>query len=178
MKNIQIKSLGIFLVLICISFSSFAFRPKKDSIQLTGKVYNNEERVTGLIINIYEGNELIKVSHIKTSHHFRLYIPKNSILTIEITAPGFHTKTFFFDSTIPQGLKKLPGYEFDMDIFSENELEGVNTSMLDFPAGLVKYHTKKKIFLRDKAYTKKMKKAYFKLLEEAEMSNRGTLKDS
>lgn len=178
MKLNLIKSLGVFILICCLSFSSFGLSSKRDSIQLTGKVFNNKEKVTGLIINVYRENELIKTEHIRSSHHFRLYIPKNSMLTIEITAPNFHTKTFFFDSTVPDGLRKLPGYQFDMDIFSESELEGVNTSMLDFPAGLVKYNEKKKIFLRDKAYTKKIKKAYFKLLEEAELSNRGALEDN
>ncbi len=177
MKLNLIKSLGV-LILVCIfCIPSFGLVSKRDSIQLTGKVFNNKEKVNGLIINVYNENELIKTEHIRSSHHFRLYIPKNAMPTIEITAPNFHTKTFFFDSTVPNGLKKLPGYQFDMDVFSETELEGVNTSMLDFPAGLVKYNEKKKAFLRDKAYTKKIKKAYFKLLEEAELSNRGALED-
>lgn len=172
-----LKILSLFLLVFCLSVSSSALSSKKDSILLTGKVYNNEERVTGLVVNVYKENELIRVFHAKSSHHFRLYLPKNEMLTIEITAPNFHSKCFFFDTNVPSELKRLPSYQFDMDIFSEKELEGVNTSFLDFPAGLVKYHPKKKVFLRDKAYTKKIKKAYFQLLEQAEMSNRGTLKD-
>lgn len=176
--RLWLKLLSSFLLVICISISSSALSSKKDSILLTGKVFNNEERVTGLVINVYSENELIKVFHARSSHHFRLYLPKDKMLTILITAPNFHSKCFFFNTNLPSELKKMPSYRFDMDIFSEKELEGVNTSFLDFPAGIVKYHVKKKVFLRDKAYTKKMKKAYFKLLEEAEMSNRGTLQDS
>jgi hypothetical protein len=177
MKNIihRILILGV----LCFGFySSFALQSKRDSIALTGKVFNDEEKVEHLVIKVYSNNELIKSQLIKSSNHFRVYLPKDQYLTIEIVAPNFHTKRFFFDSSVPKNLRKLPGYQFDMDIFSEKELEGVNTSFLDFPAGLVKYNLKKKVFLRDKAYTKRMKKSYFKLLEEAELSNRGILKDS
>jgi hypothetical protein len=158
--------------------SSFAASSKRDSIALTGKVFNDEIKVEHLVIKVYSENKLIKSQSIKSSNHFRVYLPKDQYLTIEIVAPKFHTKRFFFDSNVPSHLKKLPSYQFDMDIFSEEELEGVNTSFLDFPAGLVKYHPKKKVFLRDKAYTKRIKKSYFKLLEEAEMSERGSMKDS
>lgn len=172
-KSIQFLFL---IVILCISSNTFA--SKKDSILLTGKVFNNEERVKGLIVRVYAENDLLKTEKIKSANLFKLYLPKDHNLTIEISAPDFHTKRFFFDSHLPKGTKKLPGYKFDMDIFSEAEVANVNPSILDFPAGLVKYHPKKKIFLRDKKYTKEMKKKYFRLLEEAKLSERGVLEDS
>ncbi len=59
-------------------------------------------------------------------------------------------------------------YEFDIDIFKEEELKHINTSFLDFPVGLVSYDRKKKVFLRNKKYTKRMKKAYLKLWAESQ----------
>lgn len=170
----RVNCLALFcLFFIAFSFSSFALQSKKDSILLIGKIYNNDERVTGVIINVYEHNTLLKAEHVRSAHHFRMYIPKDKKLMIEITAENFHTKRFIFDSHLPEGLKRLPGYEFDMDIFSENELAAVNASLLDFPVGIVSYSEKKGVFVRDKAYTKKIKKEFFDLLEEAQMSDRG-----
>jgi len=99
-------------------------------------------------------------------------LPAQAVLTIEITAPNFHTKRFIFDTRLPTDIAKIPEYEFDMDIFSEEELAGVNTSLLDFPIGLVTYSEKKGKFLRNKNYTKKMKKRYLDLLDEALMTER------
>ena len=179
LKNAKsMPSLRIFLFVSISLMCLNTFANKKDSILLIGKIYNNEERIKGVIINIFNKNKKIKVVHVRASNHFKTYLPKNALLTIEITAPNFHEKRIFFDSSIPDNLKKLPEYEFDLDIFSEKELAGVNTSFLDFPVGLVKYNPKKKAFLRDKNYTKKMKKRLYELLEEAELSERATLKGS
>lgn len=90
------------------------------------------------------------------------------MLTVEISAEGFHTKRFMFDSNVPSDLKAVPKYEFDIDIFKETEIDGVNPSLLDFPVGLVSYHKKKKAFIRNKHYTKRMKKAYLKLWAESQ----------
>lgn len=167
--------LSVFAALLILQSDSYARGSKRDSILMVGKVFNNDERVKGLIINIYNENNFLRAIHIRSAHHFRFYLPKNMLLTIEITAPGFHTKRFIFDSHVPDELKQMPNYDFDMDIFSEAELQGVNTSLLDFPSGIVSFNTKKGIFEHDKAYTKRIKKQYFQLLEEAQMSERGTL---
>lgn len=167
--------LGLFIGLLLSSQSAEAKGSKRDSILMVGKVFNNDERVKDLVINIYNENAFLRAIPIRSAHHFRFYLPKNMLLTIEITAPGFHTKRFIFDTNVPDELKQMPNYDFDMDIFSEAELAGVNTSLLDFPSGIVRYNEKKGIFEHDKAYTKRIKKQYFQLLEEAQMSERGTL---
>ncbi|KAA3652923.1 MAG: hypothetical protein DWP98_00765 [Bacteroidetes bacterium] len=176
-KLYSFLKISMVLIAIVSTYHSYAISSKKDSILLVGKIFNNEERVKDVVINVFDHNLKIKTIKVKSSNFVRTYLPKNTILTIEITAPNFHDKRFMFDSHVPDKLTKLPGYEFDMDIFSIEELSGVNTSLLDFPVGLVKYNSKKKIFIRDKDYTKRMKKLYFQLLEEAQMSERGTLKD-
>lgn len=161
-------------VLLLCSFFSFAQRakPTKDSVFVKGSIYNNHDHVKSAVINVYNRNELIKSFEVRSSNRFTLNLPTNAFVTIEITAPNFHTKRFIFDSHIPADIAQAPEYEFDMDIFSEEELTGVNTSLLDFPIGLVSYNEKKGKFLRNKDYTKKMKKRYLELLEESMMTER------
>jgi hypothetical protein len=151
---------------------------KRDSIELTGSIYNDEEKVKDVIIKIYDGNSLFKRIKVGSSNRFKTYLPVNKYLTIQIEAPNFHEKRFTFDTHLPEDIKKIPSYYFDMDLFKEEELEGVNPSILDFPAGLVYYDEKKKKFLHHKDYTKKMKKEYYRLLEEAKMSERAPLEES
>lgn len=158
------------LSFISLQIAASILPSKRDSILLTGLVFNNNDRVQGVVINVYYHNELWKVEHLKRNNRLNTYLPKNAILTIEITAPEHHTKRFMFNTTVPSSLKYLPKYQFDIDLFKEEELAGVlDNSILDFPVGLVEYDEKKKAFLRNKKYTKKMKKAYLNLWKEAQI---------
>ena len=178
MKN-TVVALFFFLFLTSVAFanSSPAAGSTRDSINLTGMVYNNNDRVKGVVVNVYLNNKLYKKVEARSSNRFRTYLPKNAMVTIEITAPEFHAKRFLFNTNLPDKLKVLPKYQFDIDLFKEAEITGVNTSILDFPVGLVQYDEKKGEFIRDKKYTKKMKKAYLELWEEAQMAERSGLKE-
>ena len=165
----------LFCLTQSLSFGKTAL--KKDSILLTGIIFNNEERVKDVVIKIYNKNVLLKSVNVRASNLFKTYIPKNANLTINISAPNFHDKRFFFDTHVPDELKRLPDYKFDIDIYSDKELGTINASLLDFPAGLVKYDKKKKIFIRDKAYTKRMKSAFYQILEEAALAERASMKE-
>ncbi len=160
------------LTLVCFSANANLLAGVKDSVQLKGMIFNNDARIKNVIVNIYDHNKLIKNIHVKSSNRFLTFLPVNTLLTIEITAEDFHTKRFMFDTSIPNGLKPIPKYDFDIDIFKESELSGINTSFLDFPVGLVSYDKKKKVFHRNKKYTKRMKKSYLKLWAESQEANR------
>lgn len=170
LKKLFLSAISILLLTVSVH----AFKGKADSILVSGKIFNNEEQVHKPTITVYNGNKVIKKVQFRSAKSMRFYVPRNANLTIEIAAEKFHTKRFMFDTTVPKSLKRAPGYVFDMDIFTEDELSGVNTSILDFPIGVVRYNEKKKIFIRDKDYTKKMKKDTYKLLENAKQSKRAS----
>ena len=161
--------MSLFIGFCNISYSNVS---RNDSIRLKGSVYNNTNRIKGVIVNIYKENDLIKKIKVRSNNRFITNVPKNCMLTVEISAEKYHTKRFIFDTNIPEGAKNSDDYEFDIDIFKETELAGVNTSFLDFPVGLVSYDEKKEEFLRDKKYTKKMKKMYLKLWAESQEADR------
>lgn len=146
---------------------------KQDSIKLVGLIYNNRTKIKKYTINIYIRNSLFKSVPSNSRNNFQANVPINSYCTVEITAEGYYTKRFIFDTSIPEDyLSRIPEFKFDMDIFSEKELEGVNTSALDMPVGVVKYNNKKEEFEHNKSYTKKMKKIYKELLVESELQKR------
>ena len=172
--NRRLTLLSIFFFCLCLFANGQSRYATPDSVQMTGMIFNDQDQVKGTVINIYIGNKLFKVVKTSRSNRFRTNLPLNAFLTIEITAPGFHTKRFIFDTSLPEGIDDVPDFEFDMDIFSQEEMSGVNTSLLDFPVGLVDYNEKKKKFMRNVEYTKKMKARYMKLLEEASEIERAT----
>lgn len=168
-----------FFRLLCIlslfyvhSTQAINLNNSKDSILLEGSVFNKESKVENAIIRVYINNKLYKEIKVSRSNKFTTNLPFNQMLTIEVAAPSYHNKRFMMDTTVPEGMEKRMRYTFDMDIFSEEELEGVNTSLLDFPVGLVYFDEKKMEFVHDKKYTKQMKREYFNLLEQAKLSER------
>ena len=173
------KTISFLLFSLILTATVVAFSPSqpigKDSIELKGMVFNNQDRVKNVIIKVYANNKLIKTEQLGSSNRVRTNLPINAELTIEISAPGFHTKRFIFNTHVPNDIGRIPNYQFDIDIFKEEELAGVNTSILDFPVGIVEYDSRKEEFIRNKKYTKRMKKAYLDLWEEAQMSDRSGL---
>lgn len=158
-----------FLILSCFLVQAGGKgNPRLDSIRLTGVIFNNEKPVKNLVIRVFERNKMIKEVVVKRLNRFTTNIPLNSMLTIEINAEDYHTKRFIFDTHVPERPKVQMKYHFDIDIFKESEIANVNMSMLDFPVGLVSYNEKKKAFIRDKKYTKRMKKTYLGLWNEAQ----------
>jgi len=169
MKNVW--RVTFFILFVCLLVNPL-FSEEKDSVLLKGMVYNNKDRVKNVVVKIYEDNNLLKEIHVKSTNRFKTYLPVNKKLTIAITAEEYFPKRFIFDTSMPEEIKKVPDYEFDIDIFKLEELEGVNTSFLDFPVGIVTYNERKGEFLRNKKYTKQMKKAYLKLWDEAQSLER------
>ncbi|NBG65177.1 hypothetical protein [Acidiluteibacter ferrifornacis] len=146
---------------------------KQDSIKIVGLIYNNRNKLRKYTINIYIRNRLFKTVESSARYNFETNVPINSYCTIEINAKGYYTKRFIFDTSIPENYtKQIPEFSFDMDVFAEKELDGVNTSALDLPVGIVKYNNKKEEFEHNKSYTKKMKKVYKDLLIESQMQDR------
>lgn len=164
--NLHFTFLLSFLLLLCTAVLA---GNKSDSLALKGLIYNNDSRVKGVIVNIYVQNKLFKAIHVKSQNRFMTNLPMNALVTIEITAPDFHTKRFVIDTKVSEKLKKSQlNYEFDIDIFKEEELANINASFLDFPVGLVSYDERKESFQRNKKYTKRMKKAYLRLWAESQ----------
>jgi len=146
---------------------------KQDSIKVVGLIYNNRNKLRKYTINIYIRNGLFKTVKSSARYNFETNVPINSYCTIEINAEGYYAKRFIFDTSIPSDYSNsIPEFSFDMDVFAEKELDGVNTSALDLPVGIVKYNNKKEKFEHNKSYTKKMKKVYKDLLIESQMQDR------
>ena len=167
--NLHFIFLLSFLFLLCTVVCS---RNKSDSLTLKGSIFNDDSGVRAVVVNIYIQNSLFKGIRVKSQNRFMTNLPMNAVITVEITAPEFHTKRFIIDTEVSEKLKKGQlRYEFDIDIFKEEELANINSSFLDFPVGLVSYNEKKKAFQRNKKYTKRMKKAYLKLWEESQSTD-------
>lgn len=165
----------IFTLLFSLLLITFESKAYNDSLLVEGKVTAKKGELKEVVVKVYINNDLFKSEVLGRSSKFKLQLPLNEILTIEVSAPNYHSKRFMIDSHVPPKPKHKLVYLFEMDLFSFEEMEGVNTFLLDFPIGLVKYD-KRKGFVHNEKYTKQMKEEYFRLLEEANQSERGGLK--
>jgi len=165
----KVKMLSLWLVLFTLSATAYA--STADSLLLTGSVFNDKHRISEIKINIYVDNNIYKTVIVERSNRFRTNLPLNKMVTVEITAPGFYNKRIMIDTEVPENRPRQLMYDFDMDLYAESEMEGVNTSILDFPVGLIQYQKGK--FARNKKYTNQMKSEYMRLLEEAYTSDQG-----
>jgi hypothetical protein len=163
--------LSLLLSLLLTPFDSKAYN---DSLLIEGEITAKKGDLKEVVVKVYINNSLFKSEKLGRSSKFKLQLPLNEILTIEVSAPNYHSKRFMIDSHVPSNPKQKLVYLFEMDLFSFEEMKGVNTFLLDFPVGLVKYE-KRKGFVHNEKYTKQMKEEYFRLLDEANQSERGGL---
>ncbi|MEX2379783.1 MAG: hypothetical protein WD530_03510 [Vicingaceae bacterium] len=175
--NIKIAIYPIVSLCLLFSFflSSVESKAYNDSLLIEGKVTAKKGNLKDVVVKIYINNSLFKSEKLDRSSKLKLNLPLNEILTVEISAPNYHSKRFMIDSHVPSNADHKFVYLFEMDLFSLEEMKGVNTFLFDFPVGLVKYD-KRSGFIHNEKYTKQMKEEYFRLLEEANKSERGGLK--
>lgn len=175
MPFLNLKNTFSLIAFFFLFAASFELRAYNDSLLVEGEVGAIDGEVKNIVVNVYVNNTLFKSKSLSKSSKFKINLPLNEILTVEITAKNYHSKRFMIDSHVPQKPKQKLIYLFEVDLFSHKEMEGVNTFLLDFPVGLVKYDNKKG-FVHDKKYTKQMKEEYFRLLEQAKKSEDAGLK--
>lgn len=167
--------LSIILLFVSFLIAPIESKAYNDSLLVEGEITAKNGDLQNVVVRVYINNQLFKIQKLGRKAKFKLQLPLNEILTIEASAPNFHSKRFMIDSHVPPKPKHKLVYLFEMDLFSLEEMKGVNTFLLDFPVGLVKYD-KRKGFVHNEKYTKQMKDEYFKLLEEAKQSDRSGLK--
>ena len=170
------KRLSVF-VLFSLFFFSFTpeLKAYSDSLLIQGKVKSKQKKLNNIEVKVYLNNTLFKHRKLNNTTKFKLNVPLNEIITVEISADDHHSKRFMLDSHVPKNPKQELNYLFEMHLFSIKEMEKVNTSLLDFPIGLVAYDNKKG-FIHNKQYTQQMKKEYVRLLEQSKRLKKLELK--
>ena len=171
---LNLAFVGLFIFPLC-AFSSA--KSVTDSILIGGEVYHHDNKLRNYSIKIYIGNQLFKTINSSKKYAFKTFVPVDEICTVELSADNYYDKRFIFDTHVPKEYRKeMPTFIFDMDLFSEAELEGVNTSALDLPVSIIQFSTHNLLFMPLRKYTKKMQKVYKKLKIEAKMQERMQMK--
>lgn len=127
--------------------------------------------IDGVEVRLYKENEELEWTEITSvvhhEHSFVFRLETNEYYTIEISKPGFVTRSVGISTMIPDyvSLEEIFRYEFEVQMFKEKK--GADDYYLDFPVALISYDAKKDIFNNNNTYTKHIKSMIKNTVDEA-----------
>ena len=154
-------------IIVLIFFTSFVFSQssKEGYLSVTGKVKIEKDPVPGAFVKVYESSNLITEKRTDKLGKFKLKLPLNKEIILEVGAKGLVTKKIKFDTHVPEtGFYWT--YNFTVELFMD--IEGLDVSVLNQPVTIVKYNKDYDEFEYDKSYTNLMKDKLKKLMDQLE----------
>lgn len=124
-------------------------------------VDNNNKPINGATVTLYKENDELEWTEVTSvvyhEHSFSFKLDVNEYYTIEISRPGYVTRSVGISTKIPSdvSLKDMFHYEFEVELFSQQK--GVDDYYMDFPVALISYDKKRDVFDNNYAYTKHIK---------------------
>lgn len=156
--------ISVFLIaLTALLYSTAA--TAQDSLKIEGVIFHGSKEVNNVDVSIFRDNTSIKEFEVRGKNKVVTNIPLYEIITVEFNSPGYYTKRVMFDTNVPDDAKtRNLTYTFDVDLYSLEEIQGMNISELDFPIGLVKYNKNK--FDENTPYTRRKKIEHIDMLKK------------
>ncbi len=163
---ITLSLLALFMLLFSTEIKA------QDSLEIEGVIYHSSAQVNNIDAKVYIDNTLFKNIQLHDNNKLITNIPLGEIVTVEFNAPGYYVKRIMFDTHVPPDYKKKSlYYKFDVDLYSEDEIQDINISGLDFPIGLVKYNKNK--FDENTPYTRRKKSEHIDMLKKTKRTSSG-----
>ena len=132
---------------------------------------SNNKPIDGVEVKLYRENdeqEWIQVTSVMYHEHSFLFkLEANEYYTIEISKPGFVTRSVGISTVIPKdvSLEEKFRYEFEVELFKEKK--NVNDFYLDFPVALISYNAERDVFDNNANYTRHIKTMIRQTVDEA-----------
>jgi len=165
MKKILIFSI---LVTIVLGFSSFviAYMAKPSVLDISGFVLQNDKKVEGALVKLYENNLVVNKMQTKANSRFRFLLFSNNEYMIEISKEGFMDERVYVNTKTKAELLDKYFFEFIVDLVDEKKYKNVDASSLDFPTAIIKYDAGEDDYVHDKGYSQQVKNDLKKLNEQ------------
>lgn len=131
-------------------------------VHVVGVAVENTIPIDGAIIRLFKENEELEWDEISSvphhDHDFTFDLLLNSYYTIEVSKPGYISRSVVILTTVPEPKSILEDkyhFQFIVELFKEQK--GVDDFYLDFPVALIKYNQKKDHFEMNLNYTDHIK---------------------
>jgi hypothetical protein len=145
----------------------------KECLEIVGiTIGENNEAINGVHVKLYKENDELEWTEITNvsyhDHNFSFRLNANENYTIEVSKPGFISRSVGISTMLPNtvSLNPIYRYEFEVELFKEKK--GVDDYYnMDFPVALISYDKKNDVF-NNNAYTKHIKTKIKEALEQAQ----------
>jgi 5-hydroxyisourate hydrolase-like protein (transthyretin family) len=130
-------------------------------LEIFGLAMEHGKPIDGVSVKLYKENEELEWTEITSvvyhEHSFNFRLDANSYYTIEISKPGYVSRSVAVNTKIPNyiALETKFRYEFEVELFRTQQT--FDEYYLDFPVALIRYDDKRDIFLNSAGYTKHIK---------------------
>ena len=167
MRRIRILSVLLILFIGLSAAIKPAMLPgKESSLEIKGYVFENNEKVNGALVRLYQNNKIVQMTKTKKSK-FEFILFSGMRYMIEVVKPGFVTERIQISTVERTEFGGKYVYEFRVDLMKASKFEGVDVSNLDFPTAIIKYSPEEGEYVHDVVYSKQVKADLRKMREEA-----------
>lgn len=158
------------LVIISLLLSGLTGKAQHEpdsSIILEAHVHVSQLFADKYVIQLYEGNEMIeRIRPYYRKNQFLVYLMPGKKYTLEVQAPGHHSKFISIDATELEAGREIY-YDFDVFLLNTELFHGVSKDLLDFPYALLYYDSTSRNFNYSSSYTHTMYKDYQELISRS-----------
>lgn len=156
--------LGVVFILSVGYINIYERNENMDSkcLEIIGVALNEKnEVIDGVEVRLLRKNEEMEWIEITNvfhhDHNFKFVLDVNEYYTIEVSKPGFVTRSIVVSTELPQTVNPKPIFTYGFEVTLFKEKAGVDDYYLDFPVALVGYNKKSKVFENSKNYTHHIK---------------------
>jgi|GEM_PF-2247464 len=132
---------------------------------------SSNQPIDGVEVKLYKENDEQEWTEVTSvtyhDHSFMFKLEANEYYTIEVSKPGFVTRSVGISTVIPAdvSLDEIFRYEFEVELFQEKK--NMNDFYLDFPVALISYNPDRDVFDNNYAYTRHIKTMIAQPVNEA-----------
>lgn len=144
-----------------VSLSSEYSKKKDSGLLIHGRVVYDKERIEGVKVYLYKGNELIMETVTEKNGRYEAELEFGYEYMFRFQKEGYLNKMFAVDAK-----NDLPKYEIENPTFPVNvimiplsKFDGVDMDVLEFPFAYISYSKRMRMFDYDTKYTQNMSRA-------------------
>jgi hypothetical protein len=164
MKKLLQQKLATLLFFACIGLITKAQNSYNDSLiclEVNGIALSNKIALDGVNVRLFMENEEMELMEVTSvehhDHSFSFKLQRDSYYTIEISKPGYFTRTVSISTKLPKEVNHKPIFVFEFEVDMPKQTTVVDDYYLDFPIALIDYDAKKGVFVSHGKYTTHIK---------------------
>ena len=154
---------------LCL-FSLLAFVAVADDdwkIKVNGRVTEDKEKLEGAVVSLINNSRLIQEVITSGNGKFVFVLKPGNDYLIEVAKPGYASKSITFSTrNVPEENIQNGFPDFPIEICLFQEIEGINTAVLDNPVGKIRYSAGSDDFTIDMDYHRSVKADLARLSKE------------